>query len=169
MWVAGRSTRATSREIAFEFTRARRSRGALMKPEIQTRSGPSDSYHRAGLGAVKALGWRSIRRPRSKRDRREETVRDAARGGPVEGAHRGMREAESTTTSTALEADDVGKGQRAATPCISPKVYSSEGRSDLTVVLTVTDCHPKSSSPHWRASIKARDLKRFCEKFIEIN
>lgn len=46
--------------------------------------------------------------------------------------------------------------------------YSSDGYSDFTVVLTVTDCHPKSGTPHWRASIRAEDLRRFCERLIEL-
>src|SRR5262249_28399444 len=31
--------------------------------------------------------------------------------------------------------------------------YSSEGRSDLTVILTVTDCHIRNAAPYWEASI----------------
>ena len=46
--------------------------------------------------------------------------------------------------------------------------YSSDGRSDLTVILTVTDCRVKNAAPYWKASIRASDLRQFCEKFIEL-
>jgi hypothetical protein len=46
--------------------------------------------------------------------------------------------------------------------------YCSEGLSVLTDTLTVEDLRPQSSRPYWRASISGNELRRFCERFIEL-